>query len=97
MIIELRLWPDDNRQINHLAAARGFGEGQALAGYAESYRTIGRQLARYAQRVLLGAAPGDLPIEQLDQFHFVINLKTAKAIGLTIPPSLLLRADQVIE
>ena len=69
----------------------------ALASYSESYRTIGRQLAKYVQRVLLGGAPGELPIEQLDQFHFAINLKTAKAIGLTIPPSVLARADQLIE
>ncbi len=69
----------------------------ALAGYSESYRAIGRLLAKYAHRVLLGTAPGDLPIEQLDRLHFVINLKTAKAIGLTIPPAVLARADEVIE
>ena len=69
----------------------------ALASYAESYRTIGRQLAKYVQRVLLGVTPGELPIEQLEQFHFAINLKTAKTIGLTIPPSVLARADQIIE
>jgi len=49
------------------------------------------------QRILLGASPSELAIEQVDRLHFVINLKTAKALGLTIPPSLLLRADQVIE
>ena len=69
----------------------------ALAGYGESYRTIGRHLAKYVQRVLLGGAPGDLPVEQLDRYHFVINLKTAKAIGLTIPRSVLARADELIE
>jgi putative ABC transport system substrate-binding protein len=69
----------------------------ALAAYGDSYYAVGRLSARYVQRVLLGAAPGDLAVEQSDRFHFVINLKTAKAIGLTIPQSLLARADEVIE
>ena len=53
--------------------------------------------AQHIQRVLLGAKPGDLPIEQIDKLHFVVNLKTAKALGLTIPPSVLARADEVIQ
>ena len=69
----------------------------ALAAYGESFYAIGRLSAKHVQRVLLGADPGDLPIEQVDRLHFVINVKTAKELGLTIPPSLLLRADQVIE
>jgi putative ABC transport system substrate-binding protein len=69
----------------------------ALASYGESYYALRRLSAKHVQRVLLGADPGPLPIEQLDRVHFVINLKTAKAIGLTIPSSLLRRADQVIE
>jgi putative ABC transport system substrate-binding protein len=69
----------------------------ALAAYGESFYTIGRLSAKHVQRVLLGADPGDLPVEQVDRFHFVINLKTAKALGLTIPQSVLIRADEVIQ
>jgi putative ABC transport system substrate-binding protein len=76
---------------------RGSVARGALAAYGESLYTIGRLSAKHVQRVLLGADPGDLPVEQVDRFHFVVNLKTAKALGLTIPPSLLTRADEVIE
>ena len=69
----------------------------ALASYGLSYYTIGRLLAKNVQRVLLGADPGALPVEQLDRLEFVINLKTAKAVGLTIPQSVLARADEVIQ
>jgi putative tryptophan/tyrosine transport system substrate-binding protein len=69
----------------------------ALASYGESYYTLGRLSAKHVQRVLLGADPGNLPVEQTDRVHLVINLKTAKVLGLTIPSSVLARADQIVE
>jgi len=68
-----------------------------LASYGVSYDAMGRLAAKYVQRILLGANPGELPVEQVDRLYFVINLKTAKELGLTIPQSLLVRADEVIQ
>ncbi len=76
---------------------KGFLKEGGLFSYAPDTVSIGRGMATYVDKILKGAKPAALPIEQPTKFELVINLKTAKALGLTIPQSLLLRADEVIQ
>ena len=69
----------------------------ALASYGQNYHEIGRLSAKYVQRILNGTHPRDLRVETVDKFEMAINLKTAKALGVTIPPNVLVRADKVIK
>jgi putative tryptophan/tyrosine transport system substrate-binding protein len=76
---------------------QGFVAMGGLASYGQNFYEIGWLSAKYVQKVLTGAPPGDLRVETVDKFELVINLKTAKQIGLTIPPNVLARADKVIK
>ena len=86
-----------NARLPTIYPARHWNERGGLLSYGADTRTWFTLAAHYVEKILKGAEPGDLPVEQPTKVELVINLKTAKALGLTIPQSLLLRADEVIQ
>jgi ABC-type uncharacterized transport system substrate-binding protein len=93
--------PGAEAALRHRLPSIGPNRGGAEKGYLMSYgpdiSDMFRLVADYVDKILKGARPADLPVQQPTKFELVVNLKTAKALGLTIPPSVLARADEVIE
>ena len=86
-----------NSRLPAMGAAREFADLGGLMSYGANLPDLARQTATYADKILKGAAPAELAVQQPMKFEFVVNIKTAKALGVTIPPSLLARADEIIE
>ena len=100
-VLTASAWQAGDLAVQHrlpsLSVTKQFVESGGLISYSASLTDICRRAASYVDRILKGAKPGDLAVEQPTRFELVINLRTAKALGLTIPQSLLLRADEVIQ
>jgi len=83
-------------QLPAASPTRAFAQAGGLMSYSANYEELWRKMAVYVAKILKGAKPADLPVEQPTTFQLVINLKTAKKLGLTIPPTLFFQADEVI-
>jgi putative ABC transport system substrate-binding protein len=92
-IIAFALW----HRLSAMYSARVYVEAGGLMSYAPSFPAMWQRAAAYVDRILKGATPADLPVEQPTGFELVINLQTAQALGLTMPPSLLFQASEVIQ
>jgi len=106
LVLGDRVFRQHRRRLAELAAmshlptmhtTRAYVEAGGLMSYGPNALDLNRRAAYYVDRILKGTKPADLPVEQPSKFELVINLKTAKALGLTIPPSLLFQADEVIQ
>jgi putative ABC transport system substrate-binding protein len=84
-------------QLPTVFSTRDFVHAGGFLSYGPSYVELFRRSADYVDKILRGTSPGDIPVEQPTKFELVINLKTAKALGLTVPETFLLRADEIIE
>src|SRR5262249_35247922 len=86
-----------NNRMPAMGAAREFVDLGGLISYGANLPDLARQSAKYVDKIMKGAKPAELPVEQPTKFELVVNLKMAKPLALTIPPTLLARADEVIE
>jgi putative ABC transport system substrate-binding protein len=86
-----------SRRLPTMHEIRAFVANGGLISYGTNTAAIGRRAASYVDRILRGTQPSDLPVEQPTKFDLIINLKAAKALGLNVPPTMLARADEVIE